>query len=58
MQVHRRGHQQGDDEGKALVGIIPGLIDAAAQQRCIRDESVQDSEANTFCSFASVPILV
>ena len=29
----RRGHQQGDDEGKALVGIIPGLIDAAAQQR-------------------------
>ena len=24
---------------------------------CIRDESVQDSEANTLCSFASVPIL-
>jgi hypothetical protein len=33
IPVHRRGHQQGDDEGKALVGIIPGLIDAAAQQR-------------------------
>ena len=24
---------------------------------CIRDESVQDSEANTLCSFSSVPIL-
>ena len=32
IPVHRGGHEQGDDEGKALVGKIPGPIHAAAQQ--------------------------
>ena len=30
IPVHRRRHQQCDDEGEALVGIVPGPVDAAS----------------------------